>query len=421
MAAANTDLIRQGASGISTTLSGSISNSDTSFTPASISNIPTITAVDLTIDRVDSSGTLTPSKMERMIGVVSGGNIVSILRAQDGTSAQSHSTGAVVEMIPTGKWSQDLATALLTSLDQDGTLKAGAVDNAAVVASGILTADRNTAGANIETWRSEDVFDHIASGCVWSGDAYGSTRNASCTSGVVYIAGKRLTVAAVTARSFTASKDVYCDLKDNGDGTAVWVYYDNTTNAASPSFATTGGTVRGAIIVVGASSIAAATSVNQGQEDRVLPIASSVPYQVTDSLGNLICPREPARKLLGQRRLTSGISGITTAATLAMGTPFIADGVGKVVASIVMNAVQRVAFGNMSAAIWDGAVGSTQLQRNTFAQNIVNGAVNLGCDSGAITPSAGLHTYNVSLETSANNCDLIASATAPCVLRIMRA
>jgi len=150
---------------------------------------------------------------------------------------------------------------------------------------------------------SELHFDHVASGCVWSGDAYASTRNASMTSGLVYINGRRITIGSVTARSFTASKDTYVDILDNGDGTGTLVYTEVTNNAASPSLASN--SIRIAIIVTGASNIASVGSVNQGQEDKVLPIASSIPYQVTDSLGNLICSRDSVRKLLGRRQIVS--------------------------------------------------------------------------------------------------------------------
>lgn len=131
-------------------------------------------------------------------------------------------------------------------------------------------------------------FNFVESGCVWSGDSYGSTRNASMTSGVVYIGGKRLTVAAVSARTFTASKDTYVDFADNGDGTAAIIYTEVTNNAASPSTLTTGTFadsthIRNAIIVTGASNIANVGSVNQGQESKVLPISSSLPYQGFDS------------------------------------------------------------------------------------------------------------------------------------------
>src|ERR1044072_8828133 len=73
------------------------------------------------------------------------------------------------------------------------------------------------------------IYDFVKSGCVWSGDSYASTLNGSMTSGVVYLGGKRLTVAAVTAHAFAASKDTYLYLRDNGDGTAS-VQYNAVTN-----------------------------------------------------------------------------------------------------------------------------------------------------------------------------------------------
>ena len=173
-------------------------------------------------------------------------------------------------------------------------------------------------------WANAPVgnLNYVESGCVWSGDNYGVNRNASMTSGVVYIGGKRLTVSAVVARTFTASKDTYVDFADNGDGTASIIYTEVTNNAASPSSLTGGGTfgdtthIRNAIIVTGASTIANVGSINQGQENKVLPIAASLPYQVTDSLGYLICPRDPLRRLLGYRILSSNQGSVTTEAVI---------------------------------------------------------------------------------------------------------
>ena len=203
-------------------------------------------------------------------------------RGYSGTSAAAHLTGSTVIMAPVDKWFTALA-------------------------SGELSTD---------PIRTEGWFDFVASGMVWSGDSYASTRNASMTSGVIYINGRRLTATAVTSRSFTASKDTYIDASDNGDGTALLTYTEVANNAASPSLAAN--SVRIGIIVTGASNIAAAGSVNQGQEDKILPIASSTPYAVTDSLGNLICPRDPNRKILGLRQLRTVFSTDTAGALAAI-------------------------------------------------------------------------------------------------------
>ena len=150
------------------------------------------------------------------------------------------------------------------------------------------------------------VFDYVISGGVWSGDAYASTRNASMTAMSVYINNRTIAVDAVVSRSFTASRDTYVDLLDNLDGTGTLVYTEVTNNNTSPALASN--SIRIAIIVTGASNIASVASINQGQEDKVLPIASSIPYTVTDSIGNLICPRDPQRRLLAYRQATSSFN-----------------------------------------------------------------------------------------------------------------
>lgn len=167
----------------------------------------------------------------------------------------------------------------------------------------------------------EHFFDHVSSGCIWSGDAYASTRNASMTAGVVYINGRRISISAVTARSFTASRDTYIDVLDNGDGTGTLVYTEVTNNNASPALASN--SLRIGIIVTGASNIASVGSVNQGQKNKLLPIASSIPYAVTDSLGNRICNRDPRNTLLGQREKTADESTANATATALTGMTLI--------------------------------------------------------------------------------------------------
>lgn len=244
-------------------------------------------------------------------GHVDGSNL-EIDDIAPGYTDNGSEVGDIVIIRPTTQWGDEVAAVLEEAHNDDGSLKDDSVTSGTIADNAIDTEDVFADNVDPVKRDNENLFDHIASGLVWTADAVGSTRLASCTSGVVYIAGKRLTVLAVNNRTFTASKDVYCDLVDNGDGTASWVYYDNTTNAASPSFGTTGGTVRGAIIVVGASSIATTASINQGQYDRVLPIASSIAYTTVDSLGNLICPRDPNRKVVGYRRVASFSTASTT-------------------------------------------------------------------------------------------------------------
>lgn len=170
---------------------------------------------------------------------------------------------------------------------------------------------------------------YVLSGCAWTGDALGSTRAASMSAGIIVIAGLRLRVAAVTSRTFTASKDTYVDLQDNSDGTASITYTEVSNNAASPALPNSGtvlNTLRNAIVITGASVIASATvqdgsvgALNQGSCFSVLPIASSIAYTVTDSLGNLIYNTTPQPKLLGYRQIIANFTSTSTSVVVVTG------------------------------------------------------------------------------------------------------
>ena len=150
----------------------------------------------------------------------------------------------------------------------------------------------------------------VANGLVWTADSAGVNKNASMTSGVVFINGRFITITAVSGRTFTASDDTYVDVLDNGDGTGTLVYTLVANNAASPALAAN--SIRIAIIVCGATFIVStAASINQGQFSIVLPIASSIPYVVTDSIGNLICCRDPANKVIGYRQIVADYNSAT--------------------------------------------------------------------------------------------------------------
>lgn len=96
--------LRKAKSLFSTTLNTGISTgtSDT-ITPNSVSGLPTDTEITLTFDRVDSAGTATPSKMERITGIISAGNLITYTRGIDGSTEQAHASGAVIEYI----WNAD--------------------------------------------------------------------------------------------------------------------------------------------------------------------------------------------------------------------------------------------------------------------------------------------------------------------------
>lgn len=170
---------------------------------------------------------------------------------------------------------------------------------------GLANGSNDTNTNSMSTFRSEALYNFIASGCIWTADSVGVNKNASMSAGVAYIAGVRVTVAVVTGRVFTASVDTYID--SNSAGTLV--YTEVANNAASPALAAN--SIRVGIIITGGTTIATTGSINQGQESSVLPIASSIPYVTTDSLGNLINPRDIGYSTLGYTEKTTGQSGIT--------------------------------------------------------------------------------------------------------------
>lgn len=294
-------------------------------------------------------------------------------------------------------------------------------NGASSITNGTITDKRNQAVATSTTYTPYfSLFNFIESGCVWSGDAYASTLNASMTTGYVWIGGKRLLVPAVTARAFTASKDTYVDLKDSGDGVNASISYtEATTNAASSALAgsgTTADTVRCAIIVSGAGNIAAVGSVNQGQETKVLPIASSIPYAVTDSLGNLICPRDPNRKTIGYKQLVSNLVqtsvGTSAAASTGLSVPVIIPTGRKI--KITVHDPQLVSSGAaaIQLTVWDGLVGSGTIVANG-STSFVAGFGSVGVTAmGVITPTSSSKTYSVAVNTASGSVNITHTAGA---------
>jgi len=401
MAASTTDkLIEVGGIGTATTLSapGYTAGVSTSITVGSTSNWPTATRTIFAIDEAEVVGGVevqVEGTYNEFSGIVATATSITDVEWVLGPGDRTYAAGALTRVyIPvSAERENQIVEWGLTHADQDGTLKAGAVDVAAVVADGILTAAKSTTATNIETRGSETIFDHVASGGVWSGDSYGSSLNASMTALVAYINGQRGTVSAVTARAFTASKDTYIDVL-NSSGTFSLVYTEVANNAASPALAAN--SIRLGIIVSGAN-IASVAAVNQGQLDKVLPIASSIAYTTTDSLGNLICPRDPSRKVLGYRQIVASVNTTNTSVTQATGLscPVIIPTGRK--AKITFFATQlssTAATGTNVAAIWSGTVGSgTRIAQQNDTITAANLATHINV-TGAVTGTGSLVTYN---------------------------
>ncbi len=98
----------------------------TSFTLSSSSGLTNGEKYLFTIDRVDASGTKTPSKKEVIPGTLSGSNVINCTRGVEGT-AQAHSSGAIVEVLFNAKHWSELIDYLETEHNADGTHKSALV------------------------------------------------------------------------------------------------------------------------------------------------------------------------------------------------------------------------------------------------------------------------------------------------------
>ena len=104
---------------ISTTLSAGITDVATSFDVADGSKI--VSPCYLVIDRVDSAGTVKTSSLWEYVKVTNvATNTLTVTRAQGGSTAQAHSSGAVVEAVITSTMFEDWYNVLNPEHDSSG-------------------------------------------------------------------------------------------------------------------------------------------------------------------------------------------------------------------------------------------------------------------------------------------------------------
>lgn len=151
---------------------GGVADSEVTTIPLNVSTgLPSSTAVLVTIDRVDASGNKTPSKMERIVGVVNDNNIVNCIRGVEGT-AQSHAAGAVVEIVIASKLWNDMVDGILAEHNQDGSHSDVLMNKIYPIGSVYINADDDTDPAELlgfGTWEA------IAAGRVLVGQDTGDT------------------------------------------------------------------------------------------------------------------------------------------------------------------------------------------------------------------------------------------------------
>jgi hypothetical protein len=153
-----------------------------SFGLVSAANLPTDTAVYLSIDRVDANGDETNNKWEVVKGVVSSNNITNVTRGVEGT-AQAHSAGAVVEYLMTAAQWNDLWTGLTKEHSQlDGshtsavvtTLKASSAEITTGTEDGKVVTPKGLADSGIKTTKivGIQVVDAATDTAVGDGKAF---------------------------------------------------------------------------------------------------------------------------------------------------------------------------------------------------------------------------------------------------------
>lgn len=169
MAAQNTDKLRKVArKWVGQVGAGGVENGTVTTVPlASTANLPTETAIMITIDRVDANGVLTPDKEEGIIGVVSGDNLISCIRGVEGT-AQAHSAGAVVEVLWTAKNVNDIVDAILAEHSQSGAHTTDTIsektEGAGVTVDGVLIKDGKVATTKAVSVQITDADTDVATG-----------------------------------------------------------------------------------------------------------------------------------------------------------------------------------------------------------------------------------------------------------------
>lgn len=215
-----------------------------------------------------------------------------------GATVVDYATATHIAMISKGIKVQHSQAGAHTAITATSLAATGDISSSAGKITTTAVGKLEDRGIALDTYRAGMVFNYVVSGGVWTADAAGSTRNASMTAITVMINGQLLNstnsagLAAVTARTFTASKDTYIDIL-NTAGAGTIVYTEATNDAASPALAAN--SIRIGIVVTAAGSIASAAKINQGQITATSPtISSNILLGGLDSLGNSIYQTSPS-------------------------------------------------------------------------------------------------------------------------------
>lgn len=300
MAANASDMFQKVARSTATTLSApGYTVGATSINVASTSNWPADTGITFGIDEVDGGGNRIAGTYNIFRGTVGSATQLANLTYVGGDANRNYSAGATTRVYILVSYAREnrLVDGLLVSHDQDGTLKAGAVDVAGVLASNVVETAK-IKDANVTTAKIADdavtapKIDWASTGAnagIWWEELGRTTLSSS---------GDTITVSSIPARKYLQIRANYSSTGGTVDS---YIRFNNDGGANYASvYATIGGSANtdvsnGGIIITGA-----ATSVNQ--------------YVVVDILN--ISNKEKTTQLL---RAETNTTGAGTAPTSLLG------------------------------------------------------------------------------------------------------
>lgn len=447
----------------STTLSSGVDDSTGTIPLNSTSGLPTDTAVILTIDAVDSQGTDTPTLREVVKGIISGSNLTSTTRGVEGT-AQAHSSGAVVTMVPTAKLFNDYNSGFTAehnnvggthkipvNYDSNGNenlelgTTASAVNhvkilNAASGNNAQISAQGTGAGSN----RAIDIIDSNGN------ELLKGSATASAVNEVTLANAATGTGPTVSATGDNTNIDLNLTPKGTGNAVAtnlkskgLFVNRVAKTNSDSPySIATTddfvsvdatsgattvtlptAASITGRIIKVAKTDSSAnvvtvattsAQTINGSSNDYLSNQYDFVEYMSDGS--NWIISRERRNSLLSLATRTSSFATTASSATqitdMAV-TPYVPAGGRRVQISLLGTAQTVVSggIGTVNLHIFDGAVGGTDV---ATTQVRTDTASYMKTETIPLSLAAGnAKTFRGAIDTSAGTITLSADANRP--------
>lgn len=158
MAADSQDVFKKvGASTVTSLSAPGKALSATTLTVGSTTGYPTDTGIVIGIRQVDSAGDVVAGTYTEWNGTVTSATGLAINATPVYGTDQVYPAGSTTQVFlnVSSSLHNQLIDGLLVSLDQDGTLKAGAVDNAAVLASNVVTTAK-ILDANVTTAKIAD-------------------------------------------------------------------------------------------------------------------------------------------------------------------------------------------------------------------------------------------------------------------------